>query len=200
MPAQAIIAPLSVQSLIGGATRGATAAALRAGRADRCWPRRRRPRPASSLGAERQRIAAAVDQHVADRALERGAEIGDRLRVVLGGSFSTVWRTAVFRPEKEKSQPGLRHIGRGRAKRCGSPPLRRALDRRPAGKAEAQQLGGLVEAFAGRVVDGRAEPRDSRPARARSGAGNGRPRPAAADRESRPARSAAPTAHGLRGG
>ena len=35
---------------------------------------------------------------------------------------------------------------------------RRLLHRRPAGKAEAQQLGGLVEGLAQRIVDGGAEP------------------------------------------
>ena len=56
------------------------------------------------------------------------------------GSFSTVWRTAVFRPEKEKSQPGLRHIGRGSAKRRGSPPTAARSTAGPPGKPSPSSL------------------------------------------------------------
>ncbi len=62
---------------------------------------------------------------------------------------------------------------------------RGALDRGPAGKAEPQHLGGLVERLAERVVEGRAEPAvAARRPRPRA-AGSGRPRPAAAGRGNR---------------
>ena len=38
-----------------------------------------------------------------------------------GGSASTARRTAVLRPENEKSHPGLPFMGRGNAKRVASP-------------------------------------------------------------------------------
>ena len=50
--------------------RAVPAATSRAGCADRGWPRRRRPRPASAIGASAQRVGAAVGQDVADGALE----------------------------------------------------------------------------------------------------------------------------------
>ena len=39
-----------------------------------------------------------------------------------GGSSSSRLRTAVLRPENEKSQPGRPFIGRGNSKRVASPP------------------------------------------------------------------------------
>ncbi len=56
------------------------------------------------------------------------------------GNFSTVWRTAVLRPEKEKSQPGLRHIGRGNWQRCGSPPVAAFSTAGPPGKPRPSSL------------------------------------------------------------
>ena len=65
------------------------------------------------------------------------------------------WRTAVFRPEKEKSGRASPFSGRGKAKRVGSPVARRLLDVRAAGIGQADQLGRLVEGLAERIVDGR---------------------------------------------
>jgi hypothetical protein len=45
-------------------------------------------------------------------------------------------------------------IGRGRAKRAGIAAVGRALHRRPAGKAEVEELGRLVEGLAEGIVDG----------------------------------------------
>ena len=46
---------------------------------------------------------------------------------------AVIWRTAVFKPENEKSQPGLPFIGRGKVKRCGSPPCAAASMAGPPG-------------------------------------------------------------------
>ena len=67
-------------------------------------------------------------------------------------------RSAVFSPEKEKSQPGEPFSGRGRGKRVRVARLGGALDVRPARIGEAEELGGLVEGLAERVVDRGAEP------------------------------------------
>ena len=67
------------------------------------------------------------------------------------------WRTAVLRPEKEKSQVLVPCSGRGRSNRLGSPPLRETLHGRAARIAQTQHLRDLVERLAQRVVDGRAE-------------------------------------------
>ena len=65
---------------------------------------------------------------------------------------------------KRRLQPGEGKVAAGRAvqrtrqrKALWVSRLRRPLDVRPAGIGEAQKLGGLVEGFAERVVDGRAE-------------------------------------------
>ena len=72
-----------------------------------------------------------------------------------GATAVAACRTAVFRPEKEKSGCAEPFIGRGKAKRAGSPSLRRALDIRPARIGQAEHLGRLVEGLAERVVDRR---------------------------------------------
>ena len=202
-PAQAIIAPLSVQSSSGGATsRGRRAPPVR-----RAAPRRStiggdaagddegRACPAPARARWRQRSASTS----ATVRLERGAEIGDVAAHRSRRSVSTVRRTAVLRPEKEKSQPGCPSIGRGRAKRCGSP-LARPRARPPARRDSRRpsSFGGLVERLADGVVDRRAEPAIVGRRLAPRAAGNARRRPAAADRERRRRRSAARSAHGLR--
>ena len=75
-----------------------------------------------------------------------------------GASRSAARRTAVFRPAKEKCSSSRPSMGRGRSKRRGVARARETLDGRAAGEAEPQELRGLVEGFAQRVVDGGAEP------------------------------------------
>ncbi len=105
------------------------------------------------------RSRGAVDQAFHHRHLESGGEVGDALASSQRApALRPCWRTAVFKPLKEKLRlrPAL-HRARQiqhRARRAA----RRALDRRAAGIAEAQQLRRLVEGFAGGVVDGGAEP------------------------------------------
>ena len=70
----------------------------------------------------------AVEQAVGDRRLHDGGEIGGvgrRERALHRRARPRGGRSAVLRPEKEKSQPGRPSIGRGRAKRAGSPVGRR---------------------------------------------------------------------------
>ena len=70
---------------------------------------------------------------------------------------STASRNAVLRPENEKSQPGAAQHRPRQGKTRGIAARRFALDRRPAGIAEAEQLRALVEGLARGIVDGRAE-------------------------------------------
>ena len=109
---------------------------------------------------------------------------------------AVIWRTAVFSPENEKSQPGLPFIGRGRAKRDGSPRARGRFDGRPAGIAEPDQLCRLVECLAGGVVERCPETGIA----ADSGADEELTMPTRneqqADRGSRPHRSGGPSARG----
>ena len=70
---------------------------------------------------------------------------------------------------RRRLQPGEREVGgrpaeqRARQREAGRIALpRRRFDRRAAGIGQAEQLGGLVEGFADRVVHRRAEPDDSR--------------------------------------
>ncbi len=96
----------------------------------------------------------AVGQAIAGGLLEAGGEIGDFLpcRFHNGGRGRAA--RADFRPAKEKCGSSLPTSGRGRAKR-GVPFLAARFQRRAARKAQAQHLGGLVESFAHRIVDGR---------------------------------------------
>ena len=76
---------------------------------------------------------------------------------VSGWSDCARTRTAVFNPANEKCSSARPAIGRGNGKRAGSPVAGGGFDGGAAGKAEAEQLGGLVECLAQRIVDGGAE-------------------------------------------
>ncbi len=78
-------------------------------------------------------------------------------RSLSGAMRSASMRTAVFRPENEKSGLSRPSMGRGNGKRPGSPRLRLALHFRAARIGQAQHLGHLVEGLAHRVVDRRAD-------------------------------------------
>ena len=72
-------------------------------------------------GAEQfQAGAQPVVDHLDHRLLERGAEIGDVL-VAERGDASASSRSAVFKPDSEKSGSGRPCIGRGSAKRVALP-------------------------------------------------------------------------------
>ena len=72
-------------------------------------------------------------------------------------SFLACVITAVFSPAKEKSRLPLCSSGRGSLKAAGSPCSASLRQRRPAGVAQAHELGGFVKRLAGRVVDGFAQ-------------------------------------------
>ena len=99
-----------------------------------------------------QRAGGPIDEAIDDRLLERG---GDILRLVSAAVAGAQHRTlqageGEMRLRRAKQRPGQRH---GAAVAAG----RRLLHRRTAGKAEAEQFGGLVERLARRVVDGGGE-------------------------------------------
>ena len=118
------------------------------------------------------------------------------------GNPATSCATAVFSPEKLKSQPGRPSSGRGQGI-----PRRRITPRRQPAPAPARQakpspsnLPHLVEGLAHSVVDRAAQAPDSVLRRfPRPRIGNGRRTPAAANRETAPrpptARAGAPSAH-----
>jgi hypothetical protein len=67
-----------------------------------------------------RRPAGAVLDHLRRCRLEAGAKVGDVFGRQRGGRLG-LEPQRVFRPEKEKSQPGTPFSGRGREKRFGSP-------------------------------------------------------------------------------
>ena len=156
------MAALSVHSTCGGATKRKPYS-----RAER-FQRRRIGRLAATppattsaggsspetLAEAGQRARNAVAKRVGNRQLERGANVGDIVIRSAARLRCAAWRTAVFSPEKEKSGRGSPFIGRGKAKRAGSPRDCRALDIGTAGIGQAKHLRGLVESLAQRVVDG----------------------------------------------
>ena len=166
MPAQAIIAALSVHSRSGGATsrQPRLPPEPQAGRAGRRWRRRRRRRPASAGSrAGRGRRPAHCG---CDRPAHRRPPPGTRRR-------GRRWRRAVRRRCRQPlgrvphrrlqpregevtARPAQHRPRQGEA--AGIARACRPLHRRPAGIAQAQHLRHLVEGLAQRVVDGRAQP------------------------------------------
>ena len=98
-------------------------------------------------------LAAALGQHLGDGGLEAGGDVG----AVLVGKLAQVAHHqahGVFQPGKRKitAWPALHRPRQGEP--GGIAPGRPAFHRRSAGIAQRQQLGHLVEGFAGGVVDG----------------------------------------------
>ena len=116
-----------------------------------------RGRRADAVAEHAHARAQPVHHHVDHRLLERGAQIGDVL---------VAQRRDLFRLDAQRRlQPGQRKIGiltaghRPRQREAlGIAARRLLLDQRAARIAEAQQLCGLVEGLADRVVDRAAEP------------------------------------------
>ncbi len=189
-PAHAIITALSVQRRDGRRDQ-AEAVARRplrgARRGSPRWRRRRRRRP----------VRRAADVRWRKRAWRGAARLAttsvtaawnDAQRSATswsdsGAAASAARRTAVFRPEKEKSAPGRSISGRGRSKRARVAARRRGLDRGAAGIGEAEELRDLVEGLAQRVVDGGADAAVARRRPRRRRTACGRRRRAGADRE-----------------
>ena len=142
------------------------------------------------VAERRTAIARAVDQRVADRRLDRRGEVGDGLRIgrVRGEDAP---RSAVLRPENEKSQPVAAQHRAGqreaaRIARCA--PRARSPGRRdrpgPAAWRSCRRPRRRRRRWWCRAGG-------SAPTPARREAGNARPTPAAAGRGIRPRRSAA---------
>ena len=116
-----------------------------------------RGRRADALAEHPESRAQPVYDHVAHRLLERGAEIGDILiaqwRDFLG--FEAQCGLEAGKREICVMAPGHRPRQR---KPLGIAARRLLLHQRSAGKAEAEQLCGLVEGFADGVIDRPAEP------------------------------------------
>ena len=89
-----------------------------------------------------------VDQAVDRGLLETGGDIGRAVRAALHRAQHCAFqaRKAEMRLGRSLQRAGQRH-------RAGIALERQPLDRRAAGIAEAQDLGGLVEGFAQRIVD-----------------------------------------------
>ena len=141
MPAQAIIAALSVQSASGGATKrmapdfAACASAARSARLAATPPATDQAcRLPESLPEARHARADPVGEHVGDRRLEACGEVarrpvGSSASRRLGGDGAR----AVLRPEKEKSQPGLAQQRAGQVEARRIARRRRALHAGPPG-------------------------------------------------------------------
>src|SRR5690348_7844974 len=109
---------------------------------------------------ERDGVAGAVDQAIADRCLERSGEIGPVLRhqSVRTGERRHLLAERGLEPREGEiaAGPALERPRQRKPRAVAG--LGRTLDRGPAWKSQAQQLRALVESFARRVVDGGAEP------------------------------------------
>src|SRR5690606_18864879 len=128
-PAQATMTPLSVHKAGGGTIRRSPSSSASAARRARRYALAATP-PATtrasasgysarnSSAARRvrsRRTSAAAAGKLAQRSCKSGGSNAS------GRRRSTVWRSAVLSPEKEKLQPGWPSIGRGSAKRPVSP-------------------------------------------------------------------------------
>ena len=167
--AQAIIAPLSVQSASGGARKPAPACvgdAPRARRGSARWRRRRRRRREGGGGGAEggERAAGLLGQGVGDGGLEAGAEVG-----AVGAGEAALRRGELVAGAADRGlEAGEGEVaavaveeraGEGEAAGVAGGGL--GLDGGAAGLAEAEELRHLVEGLAGGVVDGAAEPAEA---------------------------------------
>ena len=164
MPAHAIIAPLSVQSFTGGAINATPDCAEKRDIASRIAPLAATP-PAMTIACavparSRKRPSATRMRSsiTSTTAAWKEAQRSATSRGFSGAIDCAAWRVAVFNPDSEKSAFGRPSSGRGSANRVGIAAARGGLDRRAAGIGQAEQLGGLIERLADRVVHRRAQP------------------------------------------
>ena len=156
IPAQAIIAALSVHSRAAGRRSEG-----------RGLPPALRARARTAVGrhpaGDDQRgdfsIFSSAPAEAVDRC-NRSPPAGSSRRYRPGDSapLSRARSTALLSPANEKCGSVAAEQRAGQRHRARVALARQPLDRRPAGKAEAEDLGGLVERFAERVVDRRREP------------------------------------------
>ena len=114
-------------------------------------------------------------------------EIGD---VLVRAAAALLRRSAAPRSSGRRTRsrsPSRPCSGRGSAKRAASPSRARALDRRAAGIAQAEQLRASCRRLRRRRRRWSCRAAGSRPTPSTAGAGNARPRPAAAGRGTRAA-------------
>jgi hypothetical protein len=181
IPAQAIIAALSVQSAQRRGEERAPAAATAPAGPDR--PFAATPPATAKADAPGQRQRPARSSPPAHPPPPPGTRRKGRRRSCRAArpSRPRPHRAPAARrlqAGEDRSHPGRSSSGRGKAKARGIAPRGLALHRRPAGLGQAQKLRRLVEGLARRVVDGAAEAGEIlRPGR--SGTGNARPTPAA---------------------
>ena len=131
---------------------------VQASRAAAGWRRRRRRPPACRKPVASSARHALDDQRVDHRVLEAARDVGARL-LAIWSLVAPAVSTAVFRPLKLKSRSGAVSIGRGNLYAPASPCSASAPAAGPPGYRRPEQLGGLVERFAGGVVEGLAEQR-----------------------------------------
>ena len=165
--AQAIIAPLSVQSASGGARKRAPASAPTASSPARIVrlaatppaTARTAPRRWRSAKARRARrvFSARVSATAAWKPAQRSARSPRVSPPFAATRLSRARRTAVLRPEKERSHPVAVEERAGEGEAAGVAGRRLGLDGGAAGLAEAEELRHLVEGLARGVVDGAAE-------------------------------------------
>ena len=164
MPAQATIAPLSVHSFCGGATSGRPAWAQKRASASRIAPLAATPPATTTACGGAEPLAEAPERRPAAGPRSRRPPPPEtrrrdrRRRAVAAARRSRGEADGGLEPGEREIGIRRPNIGRGRAKRVGIAGPRRRFDRRAAGIGQAQQLGGLVESLADRVVHRRAEP------------------------------------------
>ena len=148
--AEAIIAALSVQRASGA--KRASGSAARSSEFAATPPTTATVRCPRLLGSSAQ----SADERPHDGVLVRGSESRHRRASSSSGARSrTAYRSAVLRPEKEKSRPG---DARDREReRLGVTLARQLVELGPARVAEPEQPSALVERLAGGIVDRRAQ-------------------------------------------
>src|SRR5262249_42743252 len=103
------------------------------------------------------RLAGGVDQHVDERLLDAGRDVGQ----ITGGGrvLAHVLPDRRLEPTEAEVEPAALHARARKADRAGVAVAGQAIDHRPAGIAEAEDLRDLVERLADRVVARAAEAR-----------------------------------------
>ena len=97
----------------------------------------------------------ALDEGADDRPLVRGREVGAPSLELLVPEVAHLVEERRLEAREREVEPG--HPGHREVERLGIALLRKAVDRGPARVAEPEQARALVERFAGRVVERRAE-------------------------------------------
>ncbi len=154
IPAQAIIAPLSVQSFGGGATRGKPASAQNCVSASRSGYVGRDAASdhhgargdAKSPAEELQSHADAIFDHIDHRRLKRGAEIGDVARAQRRDGFRRITDRGLEPGQREISVRAVQAKAEAGRIASGSPSLAAASTAGPPGNGSPSSLAVLSNA------------------------------------------------------